>query len=221
MAQESGLVDSDVKVTFLFVEVSPKLLTLNVIHDITRHAFNHEGVPNNDIYSDYIVLAEDDGTAQDSGKPFTWSYGLRGRTLRINKDAIMNVTAQRRESELNAKPGQPSSRPKRKFLTSKTLVIVMGSAGYLGRNVRFYLEEEALSRQAVFDAMQEFLELKAYPWKKDMTKNRLARVRPSEIAGYKFYADYFNALLDNVVPHEDESQAETFSMEELSRRLTT
>ncbi len=130
----------------------------------------------------------------------------------------MDVTAERREHELNAKPGQPSSRPKRKFLTNHTLVCVMGSPGFLGRNLRFYLEEEALSREAVFQAMQEFLELKSYPWKKDMTKNRLVRVRPAEIKGYKFYADYFNALLDRIVP-ADEDGTHTYSTAELARRL--
>jgi hypothetical protein len=220
MDQTSGLLDSDVKVTFLFAEVSPKLLTLETIREITKYAFNQEGVPHNDIYADYITLAEDDGTAPDSGKPFTWDYQFPGRTLRIHKDAIMHVTGKRREHELNAKPGQVSTRPKRKFLTSKSLVIVAGSPGYLARNVRFYLEEEALSREAVFQAMQEFLELKPYPWKKDMTKNRFVRVRPSEIKGYKFYADYFNALLDYVLPKDDDDRGDRFySTKELGNLL--
>jgi hypothetical protein len=222
MAQTSGLVDGDVKVTFLFVEVSPKLLTLQTIREITKYAFNQEGIPHNDVYTDYIMLAEDDGTAPDSGKSFTWNYEFPGRTVRVHKDAIMDVTAQRRDHELNAKPGQVSTRPKRKFLTSKTLVIVAGSAGYLGRNVRFYLEEEALSREAVFQAMQDFLDFKSNSWKKDMTKNRFVRVRPSEIKDYKFYADYFNALLDYVLPKDDDAEERgdrVYSTDELLSRL--
>lgn len=218
MPQESGLVDKEVGVTFLFVAVSPTKLTLQTIRNITQYCFNQEGVPRNELYTDYIALAEDDGTASDSGKLFAWDYNFPGRTVRINNDAVMQVTAERREHELNAKPGQPSTRPKRKFLTNKTLVCVMGSPGFLGRNLRFYLEEESLSREAVFQAMQEFLELKSHPWKKNMTGNRFVRVRPAEIKDYKFYADYFNALLDMVLPH-DEGDTVFFSSQELAQKL--
>lgn len=221
MPQESRLVDEEVRVTFLFIEVSPSKLTLEAIREITRYCFNQEGVPHSDLYTDYIALAEDDGTAQDAGKLFTWDYHFPGRTLRIHMDAVMHVTGKRRDSELNTKPGQESSRPKRKFLKSKSLVCVMGSPGFLGRNVRFYLEEEGLSREAVFQAMQEFLDLKPYPWNnKDMTKNRFVRVRPAEIKGYKFYADYFNALLDYAIP-QDDAGTEIFDTDELGRRLGT
>jgi len=214
MSHISDLEDTEVNAGFMFVRTQPSLLTREVIRKITLACFKQLNVPACGIYSKYIVLAEDNGNASDSGKLFSWEHGmLLGTTLRIPVSAVRQVDDKRREHERNRKPGQESTRPKRQFLTSSTLVIVIGGGRFLGENLRFYLEDEGLVRDHVIDTLLTFLSMPT--WKESSKKNQFAFLKPAEIPGYKFYEGYFNALLDDIIPDENREM----STQELVKKL--
>lgn len=149
MSHISALDESKVHARFHFVLVKPETLTCAYAHQNIMEVFEVSGAdnPDQEIYTKYVAVIEDDGTPNDTGLTLpNWKYPLPGRHERAHAQPFKVLKEKLwHESEHLRTPGHVSTVAPSE-LKEKTLVIVIGSHSFLMEVADLSLERHGLLR---------------------------------------------------------------------------
>lgn len=158
MAMQRRIGDADVKAKFAFVCIKPEQFTDKNLYELLRIVirFESERISNKEI-DDFKVFLESLKLPETPiPRTITNQFVIDGEIGLSNVDAVEEKIKEKLFHQMPAfkKAGKKSIHPPR-WLTTQTLVFVVGSPRFLMRNVDLYLEREGLLRDHTFDLMIE------------------------------------------------------------------
>jgi hypothetical protein len=193
----TGIETEDVQAHFLFVCMDPKRLTCEVVHQTIAEVLVASGAsdPEQELYRQFAAFAQDDGQPSDSGVALpTQRHALKGEYFRVPTTMVDSVLSLKYddEKEKNRQPGHQSTVAPR-FLTQKTLAIVIGSRPYLMLNAELYMERYSIMRTELLLMFRKIGALEKRKGKQ--TEDTYVHCTPKDKS---FYAGNFDALLERV-----------------------
>jgi hypothetical protein len=191
------LSNKEAQATFHLVHEPSSRLTREHLQQLIEKIFLVAGAktPGQDFFTQFVVLAEDDGTADDSGKLLRETgFGLRGEIHRTSFEPLDKTLKQKYDDEAkHRRYAGHESTVAPEFLTQKTLAIVIGGRKFLARCMELYLERYGLLREELIPMLVDIAGMKSYKAGGDAISHIVCPVYSE-----KFYAGNFNAHLAEV-----------------------
>jgi len=196
MSEISGLEEKHVKAHFHFVCVDPSKLTRELALDTINGTFEIAGARNaeQDLFTQFVAFVEDDGTAPDSGKPlYKGAFPLQGEQHRFKLEVSEGILKEKIASEAQhfRNPGHESTVAPQ-HLTSKTLVMIVGSRGFLAEFADINFERQGVLRKKLVLLLKDIAKLV----ERKSTKRFSHIFVP--VAEKEYYPGNFDALLAEV-----------------------
>lgn len=192
---QTGLDPKKVQAIFYFVCADPNKLTSEAAHEAMLATFEVAGVSTHqELYDNYVAFVEDNGKSPDAGKGLLpLKYSLPGISFRFNimkADGVLQEKHRHEAAHLR-KPGHVSTVAP-KFLTAKTLVMIIGSRPFLATHACLYLERHGVLRDVLIPLLVSIAGLAE---RKGGKKNTYIQATICEEA---FYPGNFDAMLEDV-----------------------
>jgi hypothetical protein len=191
------LTNKEAQATFHLVHEPPSRLARDHLRRLIEEIFLISGAktPGQDFFTQFVVFAEDNGTAHDSGKLLSETgFGLRGEIHRTTFEPLDKTLKKKYRDEDKHKryPGHKSTVAP-EFLTQKTLAIVIGGRKFLARCMELYLERYGLLREELIPMLVEISGMETREAEGEAISHIVCPVYEE-----KFYAGNFNAHLAEV-----------------------
>jgi len=144
----------DVQAHMLFIHANPNQLTNENVAKIFNKIFRStRALTESGTLEEYVAFLEK--------SPHLVTYKghhsdpIKGRIEWMPLQVVQDVLAVKKKHAATAyrNPGHVSTHPP-KFLTSKTLIIVMGNRAFLLENLHLYLEDEGILRTKTFELLK-------------------------------------------------------------------
>lgn len=176
---------------FTFVCEAPNTLTIERAHETIQGVLAVD--ENAQHCTKFAAFVEDDGSPPDSGKPLKkWEYKLPGVLRRFSIEKPQAVLKTKRFDALEHLrfKGHQSTHAK-EYLTTDTLVMVIGSPEYLARNAILYFEDEGPLYAELVELMYMMIGLSERKKRAPATTTYFHY----QVKNKKFYGGNFDALL--------------------------
>jgi len=188
--------NKEAQATFHLLCEPPSRLTCERALELIDEAFVVAGarIPHQILLTNYAAIVEDDGSAPDSKRPLPRSnFGLPGEHYRTTKQAVQAKLDEKYADEAAHKryPGHQSKHAP-DFLTKKTLAIVIGSRGFLAKNVVLYMERYGLVRDELIPMLESISDMEYLKSSKGISHIKCPVYEEA------FYPGNFNALLEEM-----------------------
>lgn len=203
MAMQRKIGDADVKAKLAFIAVEPNKFTEKDLYTVLRNviAWEEERIREGDLTEFTVFLEDSSLPITPRARSITNTFTIDG-SIGLTTNEILESKIKEKlfhQSEAFRKSGQKSTHPPR-WLTTKTLVLVLGDTRFLMNNVDLYLEREGLLREDTFNLMKEVATLKAG------SSSRAENYYSVDVAHKGFYRGYVEELgrVAGIRPRETE-----------------
>ncbi len=218
MAVQKRIGDADVEAKFAFVAVNPKQFTDRHLYNILRNviAWETERIKEGEI-TELLAFVENAGYPRaPKARAVTNEFAIDGRVAVVTARAVQEKIQEKlfHASDAFRRSGQKSTHPPR-FLTSRTLVVVVGSTRFLMDNADLYLEREGVLRSALVDLLKEIATLTPG------VSSRCENYYSVDVAHKSFYRGYVEELgrVVGIRPQDDDLEPHVLSQEEFEQKL--
>jgi hypothetical protein len=151
-----------VRAQFGFICVAPAELSERRLHGVLRSIFQLErGRIDEHLITSFIAYIEAANAGQlRQSRKVTQQFPIDGELNWVRRTDVLSVLEEKKfhASPAFRKAGNKSTHPP-KFLTTTTLVLVIGSRRFLMDNFDLYLEQEGQLRENTFELLKDIAEL--------------------------------------------------------------